>query len=246
MKYIYIDFYLNQKQINRNLVESLVKSLLKQGSKLSDNSCYLQEKKTKFVYTSDLEKIIKAISESGGAIYEFVYRNFLWYSLRIWQSRERLVKIRISAETTQIVPSYDERDKNKEIFKDRVKRGLALAEVAKVAWNSLPVTPICGIGDDEVYWTENEKPGKALPTDDDIINLNIEKPFGLSYWLNFYGKELIGKIGKEKILQVEKWKLEEFKNGVLIMMYPLPCTFYSWPKDYKFLSKKEMKELGLI
>lgn len=143
----------------------------------------------------------------------------------------------------EFIPSFDLgiRRSVKEIEKNikaHIGNAGNLIRLLKIIWNCIEPKPVYGHADHSIDIREEFDIKSIL---DASIKLN-------GYWLNFYGKELIDKIGRKKILGTNSkkiWKVEDLGDGgLLVIRSPLPL--YSWPEYYKFLSKKEKKELGLI
>jgi hypothetical protein len=101
-----------------------------------------------------------------------------------------------------------------------------LIEVAKAVWNTLEPKPIYGVGDD----VPEEGLSVISPSQEEILNLKIEPNI---YWLNFYGPELIKKFGKEKLLSIPAYKVEELKGGVMFLKSPLPFEYEASKRTYK-------------
>lgn len=112
-------------------------------------------------------------------------------------------------------------------------------EAARIVWNALPIKPVYGFG----YSDFIDEGGKFWnPLFKDIQELNADALVANASWVDFYGSELIEKIGEEKLMSAPSIKTERFDGGVLVQLRALPL--FSHPTDKydefkKFFSKKK-------
>lgn len=111
-----------------------------------------------------------------------------------------------------------------------------MIKIAKTIWDALDPKPIFGIGD---VYNDSGAPCLDRPSDDEILNLKIEPNI---YWLNFFGPELLEKFGKEKLLSIPAYKVEELKDGILFIESQFP-PFYVHD-DIKKIYEKICRHLG--
>lgn len=124
----------------------------------------------------------------------------------IKQSRLGHIGIHISSR-------YLNPDCSKSVLEKSARNTEQFIEIAKAVWNAFEQKPIYGMGD---YDIDNHP---IKPTDDDILNLSVE-PFTV-YLMNFYGPELMGKFGREKLLSIPAYKVEELEDGIMFLRSPL-------------------------
>lgn len=179
-------------------------------------------------YSEDLEKRINKIMDDI-----LIYSDFLVFE----PGADGFAEIEFIPRSFEL-GIRDSKEGVEKNIKRHIEDARNLFLLLKKVWNSVEPKPVYGHAGHSIDIRE-EFDMKS------IFDLNIKIN---NHWLNFYGKELIDKIGMEKILGTNSkkiWKVENLEGGgILVIRSPLPL--YNWPDSYKFLSKKDMKELGLI
>ncbi len=212
-----IGFFVREMAYNEKFIYDLVESLIDIGSK-----CRLWKWSLKAPATLE-EQIKKELSEEIGVM-NFVYKD-IYYGLWLCPDApskfegSKLGTIELNICESALNPSWSRRELGEEeAIKRCTQNALALIEIAKVVWNALEPKPIYGIGDD----VPEEGLSVISPSEEEILSLKIEPNI---YWLNFFGLELVKKFGKEKLLSVPAYKVEELNEGVLFVESPLPALY---------------------
>jgi len=97
---------------------------------------------------------------------------------------------------------------------------------------ALDPKPIHGMGD----CAPEEGISVIAPSEENILNLKVEPHV---FWLNFYGPELVKKFGKEKLLSMPAYRVEELEDGILFLESPLP-PFYI--RNYRGETCKKIRD----
>ena len=98
------------------------------------------------------------------------------------------------------------------------------------------INPYYGHGDYAPYVTKTVDAIQHISKEHEIIPM--------IYWLNFLGPDFVNLIGREKILKAPFWKIEEFRDGGLLLI-SAPTPFESL-SEKGFKRRKEIYEfLGL-
>lgn len=234
-----IGFFIRERAYDEKLVYDLVESLIYIGSKYNEPREELRG--TSKAFPATLEEQIKfELLEDIGAI-DLIYKD-IYYGLWLCPDApskfedSKLGTIKLNICESALDPSWSKRELGEEnAIKRCTQNAQSLIEVAKTVWNTLEPKPIYGVGDD----VPEEGLSIIAPSEEEIVNLKIEPHI---YWLNFYGPELIKKFGKEKLLSMPAYKVEELKDGILFIESQFP-PFYM-PDDTKEVYEKICRHLG--
>lgn len=220
-----IIFFISGKTLDEKFVYKLVEPLISMGSKYKEPPEKLRGTKG---FPATLEDQIRDVLSSDNRcrwidfIYKGIYYELLLYPDNPFRYREsKLGEVRIWVPESALNPRWHEDELGeKEAFKRCVENANSLIEVAKTVWNALEPKPIYGVGDDAL---DDPIPFHVFgPSEENILNLKVE-PY--VFWLNFYGPELVKKFGKEKLLSMPAYRVEELDDGILFLESPLP-PFY--------------------
>jgi len=227
MDYFDIEFCIRPKPVNKELVSALVEAVTELGSMYNENIGYWSDMDDRGPFWGrSLEKAIDVVSRDQGSI-PFFYKN-IGYNLAIrpMPISAKLGSIMVYIDHVYLDPSYTEKRLGKEgALEECLRNSEQLVEIAKAVWNILEPKPIYGLGDYDI----NE--WMTIPTDEEILNLKVEPHI---YRLNFYGPELIEKFGKEKLLSIPAYGVEELDEGFMFLGSPLPLNFGT--ESYKKIS----------
>jgi len=211
-----IEFRIRQRLDNKELVSALVEAVIDLGSVYYAKMGYWSDMDNRGPFGGrSLEEAIEVVSADQGDIW-FLY-NDMSYSLAIHPQpieKLKLGYIGMRIDHVYLDPSYTEyRLGEKGALDECLRNAEQIVEIAKAVWNVLEPKPIYGLGDYDIYdWM-------TTPTDEEILNLKVE-PY--IFILNFYGPELIKKFGKEKLLSMPAYRVEELKDGLMFFRSPLP------------------------
>jgi hypothetical protein len=197
------------------VVSTLVEAVTDLGSIYNSNIGYWSDMDDRGPFEGrSLEEAIDVVSRDQGSI-PFFYKN-IGYNLVTCPipSSTKLGYIMVYINHVYLDPIYTEdRLGEKGALDECLRNAEQLVEIAKTVWNVLEPKPIYGLGDYDIYdW-------KIIPTDEEILNLKVEPHI---FMLNFYGPELIEKFGKEKLLSMPAYRVEELKDGIMFFRSPLP------------------------
>jgi len=230
MNDIYIKHYTKHSKNRKyeKFVPNMIETLIKNGYVYDTKSdMYYNDGKKGRWEKVELKEAIKILSQYGGLIsFEQPFFITLRIDNTISEGLENLFKVSLSTYQGNF-----KQDKDRS-FDECVKNAQKLIDFAKNVWNSLN-NPLYGIGEQEWYTQHPE----YIPKENDILNGQIKAN---SYWLNFYGKDIIKKIGKENLLnppanaeinKKQQYKKEELKNGLLVITNPLPEVLMPLTKE---------------
>lgn len=205
-------FFIQSRDCSKEFIKGIVDTLLKAGCVYHEpqdyyKSGYWTDKKSNWFYERPLSEAIKAISDDcGGAIK-------LWYDsidftvgIRPQPSKdEKLGTIDLSFNRVFLkdVPEWNQKwEQNVGI----------LIELSKKLYTYL--SPVYGFGEYGIGWRE-------VPSKDDILSGNVKR----FCWVNFIPKNLVKKMGIEKLLSAPVWKVEELDDGgILLVLAPNPLN----------------------
>lgn len=179
------------------------------------------------------DRIEEILSNGVSSWIDFIYKDTLHYTLWLYPDdpfkyKECIFgKIGIEIAVSALDPVYS---KNKlgeeEAIKRCVKKSQSVIELAKTLWNVLEPKPIYGVGDQ----CPDEGVFAICYSDEEISDLKIEPNI---FWLNFFGSELVKKFGKEKLLTIPAYKVEELNGGVMFLKSLLPSDYETGMNTYK-------------
>jgi hypothetical protein len=245
-----INLYMKPTQSSKELIEQIFSGLERAGGEYEErwgvsvpiySDSYNKYKKY-WNKTCPPNKAKEILSKANGSVsFHFVIAN-LSLDIRI-QSRSfpgnrnfygekpiviPLGLITLSAYSGNFNPGFEVRnyimkgeDREREIEK-KIDNANILVEAAKCVWNSLTLKPLYGIGGERGFVGAAEK-----------RVINNELSFPCVDWVDFYGPELIEKIGRGRLLSAPAYKVEELTDGIVILTSPFPPLFI--PDDYKHL-----------
>ncbi len=211
-----IEFRIRPRPDNKELVSALVEAVTTSGSIYDEKLGYWSDIDDRGPFDDrPLKEAIEVVSADQGDIW-FLYNN-MSYCLAIRPQpieKSKLGYIGMWINHVNLDPSYTEyRLGEKGALDECLRNAEQFVEIAKVVWNALEPKPIYGIGDYDIdEWM-------ITPTGEEILNLKVE-PY--IFMLNFYGPELIEKFGKEKLLSMPAYRVEELKDGIMFFRSPLP------------------------
>jgi len=226
-----IEFRIRPRPDNKELVSALVETVIDSGSIYDEKLGYWSDMDDRGPFDDrPLKEAIEVVSTDQGAIW-FLY-NDMSYCLTIHPQpieKSKLGYIGMWINHVHLDPSYAEyRLGEKGALDECLGNAEQFVEIAKAVWNVLEPKPIYGLGDYDIDdW-------KIIPTGEEILNLKVE-PY--IFMLNFYGPELIEKFGKEKLLSMPAYRVEELKDGIMFFRSPLPhkCGYGAGLGNYEVI-----------
>ncbi len=251
-----IIFFIRERVLDEKFVYDLVEPLIDVGSKYNEPREELRGTKG---FPATLEDQIKEVLSNNISWIDLIYKGILHYTLWFYTDDpfkykgSRLGKIGIDIPRSALNPTYWHEISEEVATKRKrcIQNAKFTIEIAKLLWNALEPKPIYGVGDE----APEEGLSVICPTREEILNLKIE-PY--TFWLNFYGPEIIKKFGKDKLLSMPAYKVEELKEGIMFLRSPLPfdydmdthkriCDHLGWKTYYVDIfniDKPKIREIG--
>lgn len=212
----HIDLLVKLRKIDRMLVSTVINACISQGAKYLEKygfAIYSNHKD----YKGTLEDAIDILSKNEG---------MLWFDTKgigVYQLSFRTDKIERQKVGHIHLSAYGRTLEIEDLGPENAKY---LINIAKSIWDALDEKPIYGHGDDE-YALPEYMESRSDPSDNDILALNV--PIN-RFWLNFYGKAMIKKFGKEK-LKKDAYSVEELDEGLLVVTDVVPKAYQlAWKK----------------
>ena len=225
--YLDINFYIKPAPYNERIVRLLVGNLVKAGSKYNVPRKELRGKKG---FPATLEYHIKEQLTFENGTINLRYKNIDYYVDINPNAPSHYKDCEVGHISLNLPGAALNPSRTLESYIRCKKNAEELIEVAKTIWNTLKPKPIYGMGDDENFLPMNIG---DKPSEKDIIKDNVTQILSHFPWLSFYGSKIIEKIGKEKLLSAPTYKVEELKEGILIIISSLPESYL--PQRYKSL-----------
>lgn len=226
-----VRFLIKPRNTNKKLVSSVINACINSGSRYREEDGFFthpEQGSSINAPSGTLDDAINALSKNAGMLWMH-HSNIYDYSLSISPQKYRdifaLGRIELGFERWY----FEQEDKARSNSKILIK-------IVKSIWNALDEKPIYGYGDAETWlpYAINDH-----PNDDDVLALNIPVNH---FWLNFYGKEIIAKFGKEKLTNGAH-SVEELDKGLLVITDIVPK---SYQRDWGKTPEQIMEESNAI
>ncbi len=198
------NFFREKGNIDKEFVEKLVKILQNAKCQYLKQSGYWSNEKDDLVFGRPLEEAVEVSYKQGNGSLQMWYgedgSNDLNFLIMFRPNRLGMLEVTISVQRVYL--------SSMKIGED-TKNGNTMLNISKCVYDFL--YPFYGYADSENEHLENEE----------LISKKIKH----IYWANFFSPELVQKIGKEKLLSAPCWKVEELRDGCILIVLS-PTIYY--------------------